>query len=85
RGLRRKLAGTGLRPILIRTDLKGLRSLGRPAMAVVRHTWFVDHWVVVLEAGDAVHIADPLSGMRQETRPAFERLARGIYVVLAVE
>ncbi|MFH1024977.1 MAG: hypothetical protein V1809_16475, partial [Planctomycetota bacterium] len=47
RGLRRKLAGTGLRPILIRTDLKGLRSLGRPAMAVVRHTWFVDHWVVV--------------------------------------
>lgn len=64
RGLREKLAGTGLRPRLVAAGWEELRRGPLPAMAVVRWSFLIDHWVVVLAAReDGVTLADPLHGV----------------------
>ncbi len=84
RGLRTKLAGRGGRVGVVRAGWEDLRRRPLPAMAILTHTFFVDHWVVVLEADDrGVLVGDPLitRPYRME-KPAFLRRWRGVLVVV---
>jgi len=84
RGLRNKLAGTGSRVGIVRTDWEGLRRRALPAMAVVAHSFLVDHWVVVLEAGEGeVLVGDPLIARPYRMKKAeFLRRWRSVLVVV---
>lgn len=71
-GLRRALAGKGYRVGLVRAGWEELLKTPLPALATVRLSWRIDHWVVVLAAGpDAVTVGDPLRGLRTLSRREF--------------
>jgi hypothetical protein len=82
RGLRNKLVGTGSRVGIVRTDWEGLRRRPLPAMAVVAHSFLVDHWVVVLEAGEGeALVGDPLFARPyRQKKEEFLRRWRGVLV-----
>ncbi|MBP7865042.1 MAG: hypothetical protein KA419_03755 [Acidobacteria bacterium] len=83
RGLRRALAGKGLRVGLVRAGWEELRQTPLPALATVRLSWRIDHWVVVLAVGpDAVTVGDPLRGLRTLSRRAFLEDWRGVLVTV---
>jgi ABC-type bacteriocin/lantibiotic exporter with double-glycine peptidase domain len=82
RGLWSKLAGTGARVRVVRDDWDGLLRRQLPAMAVVAHSFLVDHWVVVLESGeDGVLVGDPLIAQPyRQAKDRFLRRWRGVLV-----
>jgi peptidase C39-like protein len=78
RGLRQKLEGTGREVQLISSDWEALVARGqRPAMATIRYSTFVDHWVVIFGTeGDSVLVGDPLVGRRRIGKKKFLELWR---------
>lgn len=78
RGLNEKLPGR--HAVIERTDWESLVALKSPAMATMKLTFLVDHWVVVLHAAeDGVRIADPLMGQVTLTKAEFlDRWRRAI-------
>jgi len=73
RGLRQKLAGTRREVRLISADWEALQARGqRPAMATIRYSTFVDHWVVIFGVeGETVLVGDPLKGRRRIGKEEF--------------
>jgi len=83
RGLRRKLAGTGLEPRLSVATWDELVAWGGPAAVTVKFELFVDHWVVVLSVvGDRVEIGDPIDGRLVIPKESFLEMWRGRMVTL---
>ncbi len=82
RGLNAKLPGR--RAVIERTDWESLVALKAPAMATMKLTFLVDHWVVVLHAADdGVRVADPLMGLVTLTKAEFlDRWRRAIVRVV---
>lgn len=82
-GLRRKLAGSGRRPALVRSDWDDLVRRRGPAMATIYFGFMIDHWVLVLEAREhEVVLLDPLAGRRVLTRDEFLAVwRRGLVVI----
>lgn len=82
-GLRRKLAGRGLRPALVTSDWDDLRRRGGPAMGTIKHSFMIDHWVLVLEVRERdLVVLDPLKGRHVLPRAQFLSLWRRGLVVL---
>ncbi len=83
RGLRKKL-GAGYRIEVVRTDWEGLRRRPLPAMAIVAHSFLIDHWVVVLESDASwVLVGDPLISVpTRMTRERFLQKWRRVLVVV---
>lgn len=70
RGLNEKLHAP--RAVIESSDWEALVSLKTPAMATMKLTFLVDHWVVVLHAAeDGVRVADPLHGLGTMTKDEF--------------
>jgi predicted double-glycine peptidase len=83
-GLRRKLAGSGRRAMIIRADWDEIRRLNGPAMANIRLSFLQDHWVVILDTTpDTVTIADPSTGIQSMSRNRF--LAQWLGMLVFVE
>jgi predicted double-glycine peptidase len=83
RGLRRKLAGTGLEPRIDLATWDDLVAWGAPAAVTVKYKLFVDHWVVVLAIeGERVLIGDPIDGRIVLDRESFLEMWRGRMVTL---
>lgn len=78
RGLRQKLEGSGREVRLISADWEALQARGqRPAMATIRYSTFVDHWVVIFGTeGETVLVGDPLVGRRRIGKKKFLQLWR---------
>jgi len=83
RGLRQKLAGTGREVRLVSSDWEALLARGgRPAMATIRYSTFVDHWVVIFGVeGETVLVGDPLEGRRRMGKNKFLEVWRGGLVI----
>ncbi|MBL4846270.1 MAG: hypothetical protein JKY65_12145 [Planctomycetes bacterium] len=73
RGLRQKVAGTGREVALVSADWESLRARGsKPAMATIRYSTMVDHWVVIFGTEEnAVLVGDPLEGRRRMSKAKF--------------
>jgi predicted double-glycine peptidase len=83
RGLRQKLAGTGRHVRLIHADGESLRRAPLPALATVKFSFLVDHWVAVLEIrDDVVVVGDPLRGRVSMPRREFLGRWRGVLVTV---
>lgn len=81
RGLKRKLGESGPEISLLKADWDGLRKGPYPAMATIRYSFLVDHWVVVLGVeGERVAVGDPLRGKRLVTKDEFLGEWRGVLV-----
>jgi hypothetical protein len=81
RGLKRKLGDAGPEISLLKADWDGLKEGPYPAMATIRHSFLVDHWVVVLGIRETgVEVVDPLRGKTVVTRNRFLRDWRGVLV-----
>ena len=62
----------------LRTGPEALDGLEGPAMATVKFSTFVDHWVVVRKLeGERVVVGDPLRGVVRLTRAEFRQRWRG--------
>jgi hypothetical protein len=82
KGLRAKLAGTGLTPRIVSSDWEDLRRRGGPAMATIYFELMVDHWVLVLEVkDDAVVLLDPIRARQTLPKAKFLELWRKTLVV----
>ena len=82
-GLRKMLGPMGYRVGLVRTDWQGLCRLNRPAMAIMRETVLIDHWVVVILAREeGVVTANPSVGRVIVPKQKFLRRWRGLLIVV---
>lgn len=83
RGLRRKLAGSGLEPHVSLATWDDLVAWGGPAAVTVKYKLFVDHWVVVLSiVGNRVEIGDPIDGRIVIAKESFIEMWRGRMVTI---
>lgn len=82
--LRKKMAGTGKAVRVIRADWAALRRISLPAMATIRLSMLLDHWVVILKVTpDRVTVADPSNGIRTVSRERFLDQWLGVLVVVS--
>ncbi len=88
KGLGEKLAGTNREVELRRVEAESLDEVPLPALAIVEHSAFLDHWVVLLACENGlVTVADPLfeaddaeRGLRMETVADFRSSFDGLLI-----
>ncbi|HOX03131.1 MAG TPA: cysteine peptidase family C39 domain-containing protein [Candidatus Paceibacterota bacterium] len=84
RALREKFGPMGLQ-----VDYRAFVSLeeiprNNPAILLIKLSWWIDHYVTVLEAGNGEFlVADPLEGLSLWTRADLERRWRAVGIALA--
>ncbi len=82
-GLAERLRSHDFKPELTQANARNISSLPLPFMAVVKHSFFADHWIVVMtRSGSGFSIADPLSGRIHMTAHAFADRFQGTAVHL---
>lgn len=81
RGIRKKSAGR-LGQIRLEKGGPDRLTAGRlPAMATVRQSFRMDHWVVVVQrTGNRLWIADPSKGVYEEPVESFRKRWRGVFL-----
>jgi hypothetical protein len=83
RGLRRYLADEAWRVDMVRADWERLRRVPLPALATVRLSFMVDHWVAILSVHERkIWLGDPLYGRVVWPRTMFERRWGNFLVLL---
>ncbi len=72
----------GTKPqVIVSDDVQSLKD-ATPFLAVVRYSFLVDHYIVVLEINeDKLRIADPLQGQYTLTKDAFSDISRRTLIV----
>jgi len=81
-GLRRRLAGTGVRAELIPADYDALRSLPMPVMTPVERDPGRYHMVTLIDVGrTGLQVLDPASGFLYLDRASFEATYSGRVIV----
>lgn len=82
-GLSKKLKRLKQKSAVIRADWHELQHLHKPAMANIRLSFALDHWVVVLKVTKkAVKAADPASGLFRVSREKFFQQWLGILILV---
>jgi hypothetical protein len=67
---------------IIGADWETLRRVPKPAAAIIKYSFLIDHWVAVLDLEhDEVLLADPLSGKMHMSREKFTKVWRNVLVV----
>lgn len=82
-GLAERLRSHDFKPELTQAKGQNISSLTLPFMAVVKHSFFADHWIVVMEKHKGgFSISDPLTGKIHMTEDAFADRFQGTAIRL---